>query len=98
MLFVPKCNRYSTSLFFNFIWKLDCSVPESEARKIIFECIKNSKIAQKLDVPDVFWEQFHMQKPETRTEMRPYEVENIDNPNICTIAINPKEYFEKFKD
>ena len=27
-----------------------------------------------------------------------YEIENIDNPNICTIEINPKEYFEKFKD
>ena len=22
----------------------------------------------------------------------------IDNPNICTIAINPKEYFEKSKN
>ena len=27
-----------------------------------------------------------------------YEVENLDNANLCTIAINPKEYFEKFKD
>ena len=27
-----------------------------------------------------------------------YEVENIDNTNICTIAVNPKEYFEKLKN
>ena len=27
-----------------------------------------------------------------------YEIENIDNQNICTIAINPKEYFEKFRN
>ena len=27
-----------------------------------------------------------------------YEIENIDNQNICTIAINSKEYFEKFKN
>ena len=27
-----------------------------------------------------------------------YEVENIDNPNICNVAINPKKYFEKFKN
>ena len=27
-----------------------------------------------------------------------YEVENLDNANLCTIAINPKQYFEKFKD
>ena len=26
------------------------------------------------------------------------EIENIDNQNICTIAVNPKEYFEKFKN
>ena len=27
-----------------------------------------------------------------------YEIENIDNLNICTITINPEEYFEKFKN
>ena len=27
-----------------------------------------------------------------------YEIENIDNPNILIITINPKEYFEKYKD
>ena len=27
-----------------------------------------------------------------------YEIENIGNQNICTIAINPKEYFEKFRN
>ena len=25
------------------------------------------------------------------------EIQNIDNPNICTIAINPKENFENLK-
>ena len=30
--------------------------------------------------------------------MELYEVENIDNLNICTIAVNRKEYFEKFKN
>ena len=27
-----------------------------------------------------------------------YEVENLENANLCTIAMNPKEYFEKFND
>ena len=27
-----------------------------------------------------------------------YEIQNIDNRNICTIIINRKEYFEKFKN
>ena len=26
-----------------------------------------------------------------------YEIENIANANICTMAVNPKEYFEKLK-
>ena len=30
--------------------------------------------------------------------MRLYKMENIDNVNICTIAANPKEYFEKLKN
>ena len=29
--------------------------------------------------------------------MRLYEKENITNAKICTIAVDPKEYFEKFK-
>ena len=27
-----------------------------------------------------------------------YEVKNLDNLNLWTIVINPKQYFEKFKD
>ena len=27
-----------------------------------------------------------------------YEIENIGNANICTIAVNPKEYLEKLKN
>ena len=34
----------------------------------------------------------------TKKQMGLFELENIDNQDICTIAINPKEYFEKFKN
>ena len=27
-----------------------------------------------------------------------YEIENIDNLNIVTIAVNRKKYFEKYRD
>lgn len=27
-----------------------------------------------------------------------YEIESIDNANILTIAVNPKEHFEKYQD
>ena len=49
---IQKCFLYqnltdtnSISLLFNFICNVDCSVAESEAREIIFECMKKLKIA-----------------------------------------------------
>ena len=30
--------------------------------------------------------------------MELYKIESLENPNVCTIAVNPKEYFEKFKN
>ena len=102
---IEKCFLYqnltdtdSTLLFFNFICKIDCFVAESEAIKINFKCLKKSKIAKRLDVSDEFWKQFDMYDFNTKKVMGLYEVENIDNQNICTIAINRKEYFEKFKN
>ena len=89
---IQKCFLYqnltdtdSTSVFFNFICNVDCSVAESEAREIIFECMKKSKIAKRLDVSDEFWKQFEMYDKSTKKVMGLYEIENIDNQNICTI-------------
>ena len=102
---IQKCFLYpnltdtdSTSLFFNFICNVNCSVAETEVREIIFECMKKLKIAKRLDVSHEFWKQFEMYNKSTKKVMGLYEMENIDNQNICTIAINPKEYFEKFKN
>ena len=102
---IEKCFLYqnltdtdSTSLFFNFICGLDCSVPESEAKKKFFKCLKKSKILNRLDLSDEFWKQFEIYDHNTKKVMRLFEIENINNQKICTIAINPKEYFKKSKD
>ena len=47
---------------------------------------------------DKFWQQFKMHDEKLRTQMGLYEIENIDNVNICAIDLNPKEYFEKLKN
>ena len=39
-----------------------------------------------------------MMKIPKKKVMGLYEIENTDNPNICTIAINLKQYFEKLKN
>ena len=39
-----------------------------------------------------------MHNPKAKNQLGLYKIQNIDNANVCTIAINPKGYFEKFKD
>ena len=102
---IEKCFLYqnltdtdSTSLLFVFVCNLESTLPESEARKVIFECMKQSKILNRLDVSDKYWEQFNVYNANTKKQMGLFEIEHIDNPNVCTIAVNPKEYFEKFKN
>ena len=102
---IEKCFLYqnltdtdSTSLLFVFICNLESTLPESEARKVIFECMTKSKILDRLDVSDKYWEQFNVYNANTKKQMGLFEIEHIDNPNVCTIAVNPKEYFEKFKN
>ena len=102
---IEKCYLYqnltdtdSTSVFFVFICELESVLPESEARKVIFECMINSELLKRLDVSDDFWKKFNVQDKTKKKEMGLFEIESIDNPNICTIAVNPKEYFEQFKD
>ena len=62
----------------------------------MFEILKNSKISKRLDRSDNFWKQFGLYDENTKNVIGLYDIENIDNPNICTIAYNPREYFEKF--
>ena len=102
---IEKCYLYqnltdtdSTSLFFVFICNFESVLPESEARKVIFECLVNSEVLARLDTSHDFWKGFNVQDKTKKKEMGLFEIENIDNQNICTVAVNPKEYFEKFKD
>ena len=103
--YILTCHLYlnltytdSCLMFFNFICKDICNVKESESRKVIFEIWKQSKITKRLNLSDKFWQHFEMQNENTRKVMGLYEIENIDNANICTITVNPKEYFEKLKN
>ena len=49
----------STSIFFIFICNLSSELPENEARKVIFEVMLNSKIFDRLDRSDKYFEQFN---------------------------------------
>ena len=58
---IEKCFLYqnltdtdSTSLLFVFISNFESVIPESEARKVIFECMTKSKILTRLDLSNGF--------------------------------------------
>ena len=70
---IRKCLLYqnltdtdNTLLLFNFICNLECSIPKSEARNTIFEYMKKSKIAKRLDVSDPFWKKLDMHDLKTK--------------------------------
>ena len=57
-----------------------------------------SEIKNRLDTLHDYYKKFGISDSNLRKQMGFSEVKNIDNPNICTIAVNPKEYFEKFRN
>ena len=51
----------STSVFFNFVCKLSCSINEEKTRDVIFDVLIKSKILERIGLPDGFWERFGVQ-------------------------------------
>ena len=47
---------------------------------------------------DDFWDQFNVQNKKLKKQVGLFEAESINTPNIITISINPKEYYEEFDD
>ena len=81
----------STSMFFVFICDLDSNVREDKARNIIFEVMIASQIFDRLDLSAEFYEQFNCRNTKLQKQVGLLEMENIDKPNVKTIALNPKE-------
>ena len=88
----------STSINFISICNLNCEVNEEDARKIIFEVMISSKILERLDLSDDFWDQFNVQNKKLKKQVGLFEAESINTATIITISINPKEYYEEFDD
>ena len=86
----------STLMFFVFICDLDQNIREDQARNIIFEVLIAGKIFDRLDLSAEFYEQFKCCNTSVKKQVGLFEIENIDQPNVITIALNPKEYYERF--
>ena len=86
----------SCSIQFLFLTQLAVRISEHNARKLIFEILLLKK-GDRLDTSDEFCEQFLCRNEKTKKQVGLYEVESVDNANLVTIAVNPKEY-EIFKN
>ena len=92
---ILKFNRYSCSFLFVFICYDTCSIKKSHARNLIFEILRKSKIAERLDSSHEIWLNYDFYKKELyKKQDGLYEIESIDNPNLVTISISPKEYYK----
>ena len=85
-------------MFFIFICDLTSSIREDKSRDIILEVMTESKIFDRLDLSAELWKQFNSWNKDLKKQVGLFEIENIDKPNIITIALNPKEYYERFFD
>ena len=88
----------SSSMFFVFICDLQCNLKENEAKDLIFEIILKSKLFDRIDLSTDYFEKFQRKNPDLKKQVGLFEVENIGKTNIITIALNTKEYYEKFND
>ena len=55
-----------------------------------------SKIFDRLDLSAEFYEQSDSRNENLKKGAGFFEIESIDKPNVITIALNPKEYYERF--
>ena len=85
-------------MFFVFICDLNSCVSEDKARNIIFDVMIKSKIFDRFDLSAEFYEQFNCTNEDLRKQIGLFEIESIDKPNVITIALNPKEFYERFVD
>ena len=83
-------------MLFVFICDLDSDIREDQTKNIIFEVMIASKIFDRLGLSAEFYDQFNCCNTSLQKQVGLFEIENIDQPNVITIALNPKEYYERF--
>ena len=86
----------SGSLEFMVIAEDCCDVGEREMRDILIKIFLDNDIHHMLDLSVEFFEQFGKRKEAIQKLVGLYEFENIEQGIICTICVNPKEYFELY--
>ena len=66
--------------------------------EIIFKVIAASKIYNRFDSFNIYWEKFGARKGNLKKCLGYFEIEHIDNHCFVTVAVSPKEYYESFEE
>ena len=77
---------------------MKCSIDEKKSRDIIFKVTIKSKLFERIDLSDDFWDQFGVQNKKLKKQVGLFEIESINKANVLTVALNPKEYYERLED
>ena len=89
----------SCSLQFIFVCESRSNISEKKkSQNLIFKIALQSKLKERLDTLDKLYDLFDCRNIQFQKQVGLYAVEAIDSLNITTIAVNPKEYFEFFRD
>ena len=91
-------DTYSTALKFILISDQSSDITEEKFRDTIFEATIASKIYKRFDTSHEFWDIFGSRKESRRKKLGYYKIENIHNPSVVSLAVNPKEYLTMLKN
>ena len=65
-------------------------------RGILLRIFLDNDIQHRLDLSGEFFAQFNRRNEAVRKQVGLYEFENVEHGIICTICVNPNEYFELY--
>ena len=83
-----------TYLNFFFESSTDSDRASKTFRDIIFEVIVASKIDNRFNSWNFYWETFGARKENLLKCLGYSEIEHIGNPYLVTVTVNPKEHYE----
>ena len=71
-----------------------CDCGEPEMRDILLRNFLDNDIQHRLDLSGDIFAQFKKRNEAVREQVGLYEFENVQHGIICTIFVDPKDYFE----
>ena len=87
----------SICIFFIFICKPESSAPDSVFRDVLFEVIIKNDFSHRFDTSHKFWEKCGIRDEHLKKKLGYFPIENIDDPCVVTVVVNPEEYFKEFE-